>query len=113
MFYFAPWFGLSALELGDAFADDLRLGLREGIVGIDQALRLDEDAILLFGECDKVPFPEIEGFKHLFWDNDLASLSDALLSWGCLGSHAFRVSDRQKLSRQPNGAEGGGIPHKR
>ena len=102
MFYRCPWSGLTNLGLFFGVSHFHRFSWSERIIGINLAFRLDEDAVLLFGKCNKVPFLEIEGCKHLFGDDDLASLahaSDPLLSWGCLGCHAFRVSDTQKLSR--------------
>jgi hypothetical protein len=75
---------LSALELGYTFTHQFGFCRCQGIVGINQALWRYEDAVLLLGESHEVPCPQIESFKDLPGDDDLASLShagDPLLSW--------------------------------
>jgi hypothetical protein len=50
---------------------------REYVVRINHAAGLDEYAILLLGECNKIPFLDVEGFEHLPRNDDLAPLADA------------------------------------
>src|SRR5208283_5479610 len=74
----------------------------EDVIGINYPLRLDEHAIRLLPKRHKIAFADIERFQHLARDHYLPALtyaSDPLLSGCCFHSHAFRLSDCQKMSR--------------
>ena len=47
----------------------------EHVVGINHAPGLDEHAVLLFGECHKIPLMDVEGFEHLPRDDHLPPLA--------------------------------------
>lgn len=49
----------------------------EHVVRIGHAPRLDEHAILLFGERHKIPFLDVQGFEHLPRNDHLAPLAYA------------------------------------
>jgi hypothetical protein len=49
----------------------------EHIVGINHASGLDEHAILLFCEYNKIPLLDVEGFEHLPRNDHLAPLPHA------------------------------------
>ena len=49
----------------------------ERIVRINHTAGLDEHAIFLFGERNKIAFVDVESFKHLPWNDHLAPLPDA------------------------------------
>ena len=101
MFYSLPRFRLPAFELRFAAANDLRFFGREHVVGVNQALWLQEHAVILLGERHKVALAHLELLENLAGDDDLAPLADppdAFLWCRGLGAHAFRLSDYQKLS---------------
>jgi hypothetical protein len=47
------------------------------VVRIDPAPGLNEHAIPLFGECNKVPLLDVKGFEHLPRNDDLTPLAHA------------------------------------
>jgi hypothetical protein len=49
----------------------------EDVIGINQAFRLDEYAVLLLGERHKIPLLQVKGFKHLPRNDHFTPLADA------------------------------------
>jgi len=49
----------------------------EYVIGINQAPRLDEHAILRLSECNKIPLLDVKGFEHLPRNHHLAPLANA------------------------------------
>src|ERR1700722_6669003 len=97
MFHVAPRFGLPALELRFAPADNFRFRGSQGVVGNNSsAFRLYEHAAFFLCERHKIPCLELEGFENFPRDHHLPALSyaaDPLLGWGCLhGTYYIWIS---------------------
>jgi hypothetical protein len=91
---------LPLARLFQASTQFFRFRRREHVMGIHQALRLDEHDVGLLAERHEVALVKFEGFEHIPRDNHLAALphaSNPLLSCGCLPCHAFRLSDGRNL----------------
>jgi hypothetical protein len=76
-------FSLAHLALGLFHESALFAG--EYIVGINHASGLDEHAILLFRERNKIPLLDVEGFEHVSRNDHLAPpahAADPLLGCG-------------------------------
>src|SRR5438132_4201168 len=102
MFDLGQGFRLFLVDLLKSVPYLLGFRRRQHVVGIYDALRLDEHAVGLFTKRHEVPLLELEGFEDFPRDDHLAALShapDPLSSCGCLRCHAFRLSDCQNLSR--------------
>jgi len=67
---------LSLAHLPFGLFHESALFRREYVVRINHAAGLDEHAVLLLGECHKIPLLDVEGFEHLPRNDDLAPLAD-------------------------------------
>src|ERR1019366_6424054 len=94
-------FSLAHFPFG--FLDESALFTGEHVVGINHSLGLDEYSTGPGGECHKIAFLQLERFADTPRNHHLAPLADLterlLNCRGCFGSHIFRLSDCQKLSR--------------
>src|ERR1039457_4058658 len=64
-------------DLLHSMTNSLRFRRRGHVLRINNPLRLDEHAVGVLAECDKIPFFDVEGLEHLARDYHLAALPHA------------------------------------